>query len=684
MGLIDDAVNAVTGGGLGGQYGPDVKPGSVAAWALIFYHDSAKDLGDPVLSVDSGTYDATISATLPEDLSGGSYEAVIEGMTDQDYAKIRLAVGDPLAARLYLWWKDSPSGVLGDLANFTGFTDPLGAVTPDPPAHSLVAELRVDKLSRRAGERRYEVVVTMRERVLARLSDARVQGLCYDGMSDAVQAVASAAGITITTHMFDFLVPGANDPNWASTSPGTALDALTGGHAAKAQGLASQVRDGLKAYGPAVTVIRDGVLHLGQWSDPGFASRTVDEDGGLLVVQRGTPKQRDSAAGDPPSGAPTARDTVTITALGRPDVKPGDTVSVALPPEDFPNTSPSSLGSALLTAATGIVTGSFTDDPPSQPRNCLVAAVSHKISRRAGFVTTLHAVVLCTVDDDGWDEAKPSTTPSPAKPARTPPGSVPADTAQAAARAIRDVFRDVTGSVSHRVAQIRQHPASTGSGHTPPRHTSNVWYADIAGDGMPAAAQRLQITQSQHGEAREVPYVTPFAWGNYGLVLPRYPGVRVLLATGEGGDADLVDIGALWQRDQGPPSEAGDYWLALPIGVNPREDIGDGDGWVGDSNASHDLIDGDGVRVIETKRFVVRVTDDPSSCTTRPTPGDDAPDGAVLIETKSSQGAAQIILHADGSITVKGSSISFDSGAGDITMKAANVKVSVTGTMDVS
>ena len=250
---------------------------------------------------------------------------------------------------------------------------------------------------------------------------------------------------------------------------------------------------------------------------------------------------------------------------------------------------------------------------------------------------------------------------------------------------VRDVFRDISGRVTNRIAQIRSHPASTQSGGTPPRHTSEVWYEDVAGDGMPARAQRVQITEEQHGESLEVPYLSPFAWGHFGLVLPRYPGTRVMLSSAGGGDNDLVDMGALWLRDGGPPSQAGDYWLVLPIGVTPRDDIGETDGTAPDGVASHDLIDGDGTRVIETKRFIIRVTDQPTTCTARP-PISDAPDGSILIATKSANGAAQILLKADGTITVKGASITFDTSdaGGDITLKANNVKVSVTGTMDVS
>jgi hypothetical protein len=671
-----DAVSQALSSAVGGPYGPDVKPGTVAAWALTFHADG-QTLGDPVLSVSSDVYDASLTATLPEDLGAGSYEVVLEGMTDDDYAKVRRVT--PLAAQLYLWWKDSP-GLLGDLANLTGLSDPFGALTPKPPDHSLVAVLRVDSISRRAGQRRYEAVFTLRERVVARLDETRVQGLCYDSLDGAVQAVGRAAGVPVTTHGLTQATPGANDPDFATTTPGKALAALGTGRGDDRR-LLDQARAGLRLFGPRTALIREGTLHVGQWNDTPLAVRTIDEAGGLVSVQRGAEQKRDPGAGDPPPNAPQTRSSVTITALGRPDVKPGDTVNVVLPPADFPHTQPST-GAAVLTAVLGVVTGSFTDGDDAPPSTCLVTGASHKLSRRNGFVTTIQAVVLASTDDQGWDPPSTDPAPSPERNARAPGGPT-ADTAVALAGSIRDIYADVAGSSRARLGQIRQHRASTQTGATPPRHTSRVWYADTGGDGLPALTQRMQVAEGHHGETQQVPYLTPFAWGHYGLVLPRYPGTRVFLTTGAGGDNDLVDLGAVWPRDGGPPSEAGDYWLALPIGIEQRDDIADSDGTAPDGVASHDLIDGDGTRVIETKRFVVRVTDQPTECTSRPEPGDDAPDGSVCIQTKSSNGSASIVLKDDGSIEVKGTKISFEAD-GDITLKADNVKVNVTTGMDVS
>src|SRR3954471_16624911 len=151
--------------------GPDVTPGTVPAWALVFFEEES---GKPLATMGSETYPGSVSAALPADLTGGSYEVVFEGMTDADYERIHVHDRRHLAASLYLWWKDSPTGVAGDLARFTGLDHPLGArppprgaPPPPPPARRRVAVTRVAGLWRRRGARRFEVVVSGRELVTA-------------------------------------------------------------------------------------------------------------------------------------------------------------------------------------------------------------------------------------------------------------------------------------------------------------------------------------------------------------------------------------------------------------------------------------------------------------------------------------------------------------------------------------
>jgi hypothetical protein len=653
---------------------PDVTPGVVPAWAVTFTVDPPGS-PDP-FTVGSAAYDGSVIATLPSGLSGGSYQIVIEGMTDADYEKLRALTekGGRLRAALHLWWLDSSANVLGDLAQFTGLANPLGPSTTAPPGNSLVADLRVDRVSRRAGERRYEVTVTGRERVLARLGESLVAGACYTDLDAAVHAVAKAADVTVTTYDVATIHPGPDQPNFADTTPARALDAMST--------LADRVRNARGLSPLPVTMIRDGALHLGKWTGQGAVAglgvnRRLDEGSGLVAIDRG----EDSAiTGDLSPGAPRPRGTVIVTALGRPDFKPGDTISLALPPTDFPQLEPPTDGAALLTALTGLP----ADDtrPAGDPSTCLVTEVSHRVSRRQGFVTTVRATVLGK-GDFGWDKppdaaAHPESEPSP------PHGTVSADPAYGAAGAVRALVRHsiarASDPVRPRIAQIHDHPASGV-----PRHTSVVRYSTAAPDGLPVAAQRIQITGQAYGELKEVPYLTPFGWGHFGLVLPRYPGTRVLLASAGGGPGDLIDLGSVWKRDSGPASQPGDYWLVLPIGVSDREHLPDGGGAAADGPASHDLIDGDGNRIIETARFVVRVTDQSTHSDARPDPTSDSPAGSVLIETKPGSGSgASIQLKDDGSVTITASSISFDAGQGDITLKANNVNVSVTGTMDVS
>lgn len=655
---------------------PHVTPGVVPAWAVTFSADPPESSPLAPFTVGSAAYDGSVSATLLSGLASGSYQIVIEGMTDADYGKLlKLSkTGGRLRAALHLWWLDSSASVLGDLARFTGLANPLGPGTVAAPPDSLVADLRIDKITRRAGERRYEVTVTGRERVLARLGEAQAAGACYTSLDAAVQAVAGAAGITVTTYDVKTIQPGPDQPDFADTTPGRAVNAMNT--------LAERVRNARQLFPLPVTMIRDGALHLGKWTGQGTVAglgvtRQLDEGSGLVAIERG--EERGTMAGAPEPGAAAARGTVIVTALGRPDIKPGDTVCLLLPPTDFPVLEPPTGGAALLTALTGLPAGDT--GPAGNPSPCLVTEVSHRISRREGFVTTVRATVLGD-NDPGWDTVPGAALPDDGPPA--PHGTVSADPAAGAATALQVLVRNSIARTASpglpRIAQIHDHPASGV-----PRHTSVVRYSTAAPDGLPVAAQRTQITGQPYGELKEVPYLTPFGWGHFGLVLPRYPGTRVLLASAGGGPGDLIDLGSVWERDSGPASQPGDYWLMLPIGVPDPEHLPDGGGAAADGPASHDLIDGDGNRIIETARFVVRVTDQPTRSDGRPDPTSSAPAGSVLIETQPSGGnGASIELKDDGSVTITASAISLDAGQGDITLKANNVKVKVAGTMDVS
>jgi hypothetical protein len=660
--------------------GHEVVPGTVPAWAVVFRH-GVKEAA--LCTIGSDTYTGSVSATLPAGLTGGSYEIVVEGMTAEDYRKISLPAGTPLDASLHLWWKDAPTGVLGGLAKFTGLDNPLSATTPAPPDRSLVAEIRVDRLSRRPGQRRMDVVAKGRERVVARLAERRVDGRCFtarppaaSGLEVAVKAVAKDV-VPLVAHGLGAAQPVPGQRDYAAVPPGSALVAM--------QRLSGQAQAALGLYGQEIAVIRDGVLHVGEWTKNGTppqlgAGRPMDDESGLLAIERGADLPRDVRIPAGVFGPRPPRRTFAVTALGRPDLKPGDRISPVLPPEDFAITEPPGIGATLLTSVPNLPVG--VANPDADVSMCRIVEVSHQISREKGFLTTIRAVVLAGADD-GWDHVAPGTAKD-AEPARQ--AGVPfADSAHGAASTIGDVIGDLTGrtlgATRSRAAVVHDHAVAPGT----PRHTSEVWHSDVAPDGLPQAAQRTAITAGAHAELTQVPYVTPFAWGSYGLVLPRYPGTRVVLANVGGGSADFVDVGALWPPDAGPAAQAGDYWLALPVAVEEREHLRDPEKQTPDDGpATHDLIDGDGTRVIETARFVLRVTDDLTRVPDRPAPDDGLGAGSVLIESRSGDGAARIVLKDDGSVTITAKSITFDAEDG-IALNAKDVRVKLDGgTMDVS
>ncbi|MCR6485059.1 hypothetical protein M8542_19715 [Amycolatopsis sp. OK19-0408] len=675
--------------------GHEVVPGTVPAWALVFregVHDSE------LCTIGSDAYVGSVSASLPVGLTGGSYEIVVEGMTAEDYRKISLPAGTPLDASLHLWWKDAPTGVLGGLAKFTGLDNPLSATTPEPPKGSLVAELRVDRLSRRPGSRRMDVVVKGRERVVARLAEHHVEGRCFgapkpapggadpgskpgdqgkNGLEVAVGKIAEGI-VSVRGYELRAAQPTPDVRNYAAVPAGTALEAL--------HELSTQAQAALGLYSQEIAVIRDGILHLGEWTKSGTiprldVDRPMDDESGLLALERGADLPRDARLPPGLFGPRPPRRTVAVTALGRPDLKPGDRISPVLPPEDFEVTEPPSIGATLLTTLPNLPVG--VADPDADASVCRIIEVRHEISREKGFLTTIRAVVLASEEDDGWDHVTPGTAKE-AKRARQ--AGVPfADSAHGAASTIGNVVADLTGRVfgatRSRPAVVHDHAVSPDT----PRHTSEVWHSDAAPDGLPGAAQRTKITADAHAELTQVPYVTPFAWGSYGLVLPRYPGTRVVLANVGGSSADFVDVGALWPQDAGPQARPGDYWLALPVEVDEREHLRDPDRQTpNDGPATHDLVDGDGTRVIETARFVLRVTDQLTQVPGRPVPDDDLGAGTVLIESRAGDGAARIVLKGDGSVSITAKSITFEA-EDTINLAAKDVRVQLDGgTMDVS
>jgi hypothetical protein len=197
-----------------------------------------------------------------------------------------------------------------------------------------------------------------------------------------------------------------------------------------------------------------------------------------------------------------------------------------------------------------------------------------------------------------------------------------------------------------------------------------------------------------------IPYATPFAWGKCGLVVPRYPGTRVVVLHRNGQANDPLDVGALWEAGHGPDSQAGDWWLILPVDIpesdratiannaTPKEHTG---------KVSQDLIDAEGNRIIEVGELTIRVGKDSlKNAGERPKrPNENNPTGTPdCVTIEHTKEGSKIVMKPDGSVEITAKKIKFDTsqsngdieldaGQGNITMKANSVDVQVLDSMNV-
>ena len=96
--------------------------GNDAGWQLVFFEEGEDgQIGKRVLSCGRADYYASIQASMPGGLDGGSYTFAIEGMTNEHYTLLTPHRGR-LAVKLYLYWRDTSSAA-GRAANLAGLTD---------------------------------------------------------------------------------------------------------------------------------------------------------------------------------------------------------------------------------------------------------------------------------------------------------------------------------------------------------------------------------------------------------------------------------------------------------------------------------------------------------------------------------------------------------------------------------
>ncbi len=610
--------------------------GAVAGWKLELTPVApGKGPTGKTRTYSSDDYRGSVDATLVSGLSAGSFTVVVEDVSEQDYKElIQAASSGPLQARLFLVWLDAPRPSLG--------------------ADGLVAVLRVTALRRRVGKWRYEMVVDGREWVydlmIARCPQTNGENVKGDGALGAAVNLAHAQFVELDP-------PPAPVADTEKRETDHKLRGIEQMRDFEKEMVAKAAQSPNHRAGLGMYLIRDGKLRLGpdRLGTSVTPARLDGDDSGLLAIERNGAVREDDTPVGIDDGNPEHRDLFVVTLRGRPDLKPGDIVEFK-PPER--GALGEDLGFALGPAPQAIKPGEFL--------TAYVQEVSHRLSREQGFLTVLRCVGAASGEGELverlWFDGAAADSAGAG-------GSSESFVTRILSRASDAVRTD-------RLPDVAQVRAQHLQGGDPPALTERLWRGLEEPDGVQFAAGRQPFAKVKK-ELASAPYATPFAYGPWGLVLPRYPGTRVLVVNRAGDPNDPVDVGALWSRGAGPPAEMGDWWLSLPVDLDgdqgPRASVEDNDAAAAaqSGDTTNDLIDAHGNRVIEVGKLTIRIgkSNVPQSGA-RPIASDDpvtidldggkasitiAKDGAMTISTTKGltlKASQDIALETDGSVNI--------------------------------
>jgi hypothetical protein len=645
-----------------------VNVGTAAGWLMSFHLEAAGVVVPvPILELGQDDYHADIRAALPAGLEGGSYSFVIEGMTDEHYMIVKSAK----TLRLFLFWLDANASFTGYMANVAGVTGlGKGLRSALMPEDARVAELAIVSTKRKAGARLYETTIEARERVFDRASTRRLPRATTKFLDPSVMALTLANEHVISAVSYPLLVPPSPTAREfpAIEQAETVLSALT-----RLKGLMESLTN---KRGRGMHLIRWGKLHIGPRLMPLEGEiKELLVGNGLLEVESTGPVVADPNFFDEfnPAAEAPKREQFKLTLKGRPDIKPGDVVAFGSPPGEI-KTRPGVVG-GLFAAAPGLSLATLGNELADRI-DLYVSSVEHRLGRTAGFVTTVTGVQIDLADP--WDHHTPSRREQIEQGENSGSGTPEGRAGDAVQRRI------LTALDQRKLTEAGEVRGMNSMAGLAPSQTLTVWRGLAPADGRPNGAGRLAVERPSPAPVEQAPYLTPFAWGKCGLVLPRYPGTRVLVTHRNGEAQDPVEIGALWEAGKGPDSQPGDWWLILPLGVSPSSRAAIPDLAIPIEHAgqaTNDLIDAEGNRIIEVAGFTIRVgAGSLGMAGDRPAPATD-PASATI---EHADGQSKIVMKPDGSVTITATRIEFDAGVGDITLKANNVNVQVLNRMDVS
>jgi hypothetical protein len=336
--------------------------------------------------------------------------------------------------------------------------------------------------------------------------------------------------------------------------------------------------------------------------------------------------------------ASKAAASITVTALGDPDLRVGRSVTI----------------------------DDGSPHPPASGQSWRIYQVTHRYDSKLGFTTE----VVATAEATG----------APAQDFKGARGVVD--------QWNRELLKQRTANPSLDMGEVAVYlpagPENTSGG---PGHRATLHYGPKPPAAQPTAGTESaagsggkpdsgspsvdrEITSDSRSDLQKRPVASIFAFDKVGLITPVYPGMRALLAHNGQVVSDAIVAGWVWPTTPPmtpPPNEDGDWWLALPTGLDANErPTGKG---------VNDLIDARGNRVITTKsaRIVVGASalDDVG---TRPAVG---ADDELVIEHSS---GTTITLDKDGGLTIEAkSAISVSTKGNDITLGNGSVSLKISG-----
>ncbi|ONH34497.1 hypothetical protein [Protofrankia sp. BMG5.30] len=585
-----------------------------AGWRLDFRAAPAAAGSRPPVSVDRSGYDAEIQVAFESTWSAPTFTVTVDGMSQQDVDAI---LGGPYPeVEIALGWRDTPGSFLSAGASV------LAAVGLGPARTSTLTTVlagRITALERTAGDVRYRTRFSGVDSTWARLRRSFVSGTPLPAQGTVVDWLRALLG-SLTPAVT--VVAEGNHPTIDGRTELRAGDRIADAVQALARGAFPDA-----PHGRIPVLLRDGTVHVGTWTTrlTGANSHPLDTATGLVDATP-APYEHDDPARDDPFATSTA-DAWDVMLLGRPDIKVGDAVTIRLP-EVVKKKAAAGLADSVVGAIGGAaalaapIVGLLAPPTQAKPRDFRVVSVTHTLGRTTGFTTKLR------VEGVGAAAKQPGPTAEAHRVAETIDARI-----GTMARSRRAVDAGIVTAQSVAASERR--------------HAQRLDLDDgLAQAAPPNVAVRGRL-DSPATRLTDKPYVTPFAYGGTGLVVPHYPGTRVVQLNHDGDPRNAVVAGCVWDEGTEPSSQAGDWWLTLPTNVAPATD-GDDVTPAPDGRVASDLVDARGARVVNVLGFELTVGEDSMpNVGKRP----DTPAAGVLT-VKTKKGNASISIDADGNITI--------------------------------